>query len=211
MYTIRINNLDFDIHNGPIGIAHSGGADSAIMLYILMKYAAGPIHVYTCANKFKHRINPKIALDVIGKLIDITGRQDVYHHTFFTERQTFNTLFDPLKQFIDSGQVNIMYTAVTALPPDEDLTDSTKFSSDNGLYEKRNANVARPVYNGDKKQFYSPWFNQDKKFVAQVYEECMLTDVLYPITRSCEDTELKEGHCGKCWWCQERLWAFGKF
>jgi tRNA(Ile)-lysidine synthase TilS/MesJ len=54
MKTIKVNNLNFDIHNGPIGVALSGGADSAIMLYILMKFAPGPINVYTCANHYKN-------------------------------------------------------------------------------------------------------------------------------------------------------------
>ena len=207
MKTIQINNLDFDIHDGPVGIAHSGGADSAIMLYILMLHCSGPIHVYTLANKFKQRSNPRVAYNVICKLLDIFNRQDVYHHTFFTERQTFETLFQPLTNVTISGQVNIMYTAGTALPPDEDLK---KFSSDNGLYDKRNPNVVKPVYNGFNKKFYSPWWNVDKKFVKQVYDLFDMTDVLFPITRSCEAPNLTEGHCGTCWWCEERLWAFNK-
>ena len=210
MKTIQINKVDFDLHTGPIGIAHSGGADSAIMLYILMKYIEGPIHVYTCANKFKHRINPRIALDVIDKLLDITGREDVYHHTHFTEVQTFDTLFTPLKKVIDSGQITMLYTAGTALPPDEVLWDKSIFSTDCGLYEKRNPNEVRPVYNGSTKQIYSPWWNLDKKFVKDVYDELGMTDILYPITRSCEDPILTSGHCGSCWWCEERKWAFGR-
>lgn len=207
MKTIQINNLDFDVHDGPVGIAHSGGADSAIMLYIMMLYCPGPIHVYTLANKVKHRTNPKVAYNVICKLLDLIDRQDVFHHTFFTEKQTFDTLFSPLKTELDLGNINMMYTAGTALPPDEELK---KFSTDNGLYEKRNANTLRPLYNGTNKKFYSPWWNMDKKFVKQVYDYYNLTDVLYPITRSCEDLKLTEGHCGKCWWCEERQWAFGK-
>lgn len=207
MKTIKINNLDFDLHEGPVGIAHSGGADSAIMLYILMLNIQGPIHVYTCANKLKNRTNPIFALKVIGSLLDITGRNDVYHHTFFTNKQTHETLFKPLTEILKTGQINIMYTAGTALPPDEDLWDKTKFTTDCGLYNRRNQNTERSVYNG---KFYSPWWNKDKKFVAEVYKELAMTDILYPITRSCEDLYLTEGHCGKCWWCEERLWAFNR-
>lgn len=210
MKTIQINNLDFDLHDGPVGIAHSGGADSAIMLYIMMLHCQGPIHVYTCANKFKQRINPKIALDVIGKLLDITSREDVYHHTYFVEHQTLESLFGPLNNALRAGQVSMIYTAGTAMPPDVISRDPTIFSSDNGLYEKRNPNITKPVYNGTTKQFYSPWWNVNKKFVKQVYDELGMTNILYPITRSCEDPKLINGHCGKCWWCEERLWAFGR-
>lgn len=210
MKTIQINNLDFNIHDGSIGIAHSGGADSAIMLYILMKYAEGPINVYTCANRLKHRQNPVIALRVIGTLIDLVGRNDIYHHTHFTEKQTFDTLFAPLTKIIEKGDINILYAAGTALPPDEVLQNKSVFSSDNGLYKERNPNDIRPVYLGKTKQIYGPWWNKNKLFVRQVYDELGMTDLLFPITRSCEDKELIEGHCGKCWWCEERKWAFGK-
>lgn len=207
MKTIQINNIDFDVHDGPVGIAHSGGADSAIMLYLMMLHCTGPIHVYTLANKFKQRVNPKVAYNVICKLLDIVGREDIIHHVYFTEKQTFETLFRPLTEAIQSKQVNIIYTAGTALPPDAELKT---FSSDNGLYDKRNPNVKRPVYNGQDRKFYSPWWNCDKKFIAELYTQFNMLTTLYPITRSCEDPKLIEGHCGRCWWCEERVWAFGK-
>ena len=207
MKTIQIANLDFDLHQGPVGCAVSGGADSAIMLYILMKNIEGPIHVYTCANRIKHRVNPVIALRVIGQLIDLTGRDDIYHHSFFVETQTKTSLFSPLSAMIKQHNLNIMYTAGTALPPDRDLFDRTKFSSDNGLYTARNQNEQRPVYNGP---YYSPWWNKDKRFIAEVYRQLDMAETLYPITRSCESLTQTEGHCGQCWWCEERVWAFGK-
>lgn len=207
MKTLKINDLDFNVHTGPIGISMSGGADSAIMLYILMMHAVGPIHVYTCANKLKNRTNPVVALNILGYLIDLTKKTDIYHHTFFVDTQTFDSLFEPMKQVVNTGFVDIMYTAGTALPPDQDLWDKTKFSSDCGLYHKRNKNVLRPVYNG---KFYSPWWNQDKKFVFQVYQQFNLLDTLFPLTRSCESLTQFQGHCGQCWWCQERFWGFGR-
>jgi tRNA(Ile)-lysidine synthase TilS/MesJ len=51
MKTIQIGNLPIDIHDGAICISMSGGADSSILFYILMKYAPGPIHVFSCGNE----------------------------------------------------------------------------------------------------------------------------------------------------------------
>lgn len=206
MKTLKINNTDLDVHDGTIGIACSGGADSAILLYLIMLYCPGPIHVYTLANKVKQRTNPKVAYNVICKLLDITNRQDVTHHVFFAEKQTFDTLFNPLQKQLEYNNIDVIYTAGTALPPDAELK---KFSSDNGLYDKRNANTVRPLYNGITKKFYSPWWNKDKKFIKQIYDLYNMNEILFPITRSCEDPTIIEGHCGKCWWCEERLWAFG--
>ena len=53
--------------------------------------------------------------------------------------------------------------------------------------------------------------NIDKKGVAELYDYFGLMDTLFPLTRSCEDwTDDFSAHCGKCWFCLERLWGFGK-
>ena len=59
-------------------------------------------------------------------------------------------------------------------------------------------------------EFYQidPLINVDKKGVAKIYEEEGLTDTLFPVTRSCEGSESLHQHCGECWWCEERMWAF---
>ena len=46
---------------------------------------------------------------------------------------------------------------------------------------------------------------------AKIYQELDLMETLFPVTRSCEVTDKIEyyGHCGKCWWCEERHWGFG--
>jgi len=49
-----------------------------------------------------------------------------------------------------------------------------------------------------------------------MYTELDVMDSLFPVTRSCEWKESMGGddpgleHCGTCWWCEERLWAFNK-
>jgi 7-cyano-7-deazaguanine synthase in queuosine biosynthesis len=43
-----------------------------------------------------------------------------------------------------------------------------------------------------------------------IYKILNLETELFPITRSCENDDHIESHCGKCWWCQERIWAFGR-
>lgn len=55
-----------------------------------------------------------------------------------------------------------------------------------------------------------PYYNMDKKGIAKMYEDEGLMDTLFPCTRSCESDTQMTGHCGQCWWCEERMWAFGK-
>lgn len=199
---ILVNDIPIDIHSGPIGLLHSGGADSAILLYIMMKHSIGPIHVFTCANKLKGRINPKIASDVIGRCIDLTANQNVFHHTYYVEEQTFDSLFQNANKFLH--MISYMYTGVTAFPPIEVLKNLGDIPD---IFNKRDPEEKRPLYNG---KYYAPFFNHNKKDIYDMYKKLDLVDNLFPLTRSCEDFVLRSGHCGVCWWCKERHWAFGR-
>lgn len=59
-----------------------------------------------------------------------------------------------------------------------------------------------------------PFWKINKKQIAKIYEYYNLTDTLFPLTWSCESKKEHNGwwtyHCGKCWWCKERMWGFGR-
>jgi len=59
-------------------------------------------------------------------------------------------------------------------------------------------------------EFYEikPFFDLNKQAISCLYKEHNLLETLFPLTRSCEAQDLSTGHCGKCWWCEERFWAF---
>ena len=80
-----------------------------------------------------------------------------------------------------------------------------------------------------KYPFYAihPFVHRDKKYsTAAMYEQCGVTDTLLPLTYSCEmpygegekqkldaiirDNIHEEEHCGYCWFCLERAYAFGR-
>lgn len=200
---IKISGININIHEGPISILHSGGADSAVLLYILMTNTNETINVITCSNKIKGRTNSKIALDVIGTCIDITGNANITHSSFFVEEQTFDSLFLNTKMLFQNS--NIIYTGATSLPPDNLLRT---FKNDAGIYDNRDPNKIRPLY---RDKFYAPFFNHNKIHIRQMYEELGIIEKIFPLTRSCESLVLREGHCGECWWCEERFWAFGRY
>lgn len=198
-----MNSSDITIHRGKLGIALSGGADSAIVLYALMAGGADEIHVYTCSSKEKNRRGPRYAMDVIDKCCDLTGYTNVFHHIYQTPKQTLPALIDPLSKFIIQHRLDHMYTGITALPPDDAPNDIAFRSSERGF---RDPNEIKEVYNG---KWYRPLYNINKQEVANLYEEFGVMDSLFPVTRSCESLTLLDGHCGQCWWCEERLWGFG--
>ena len=59
---------------------------------------------------------------------------------------------------------------------------------------------------------FRPFTNIDKRGIAELYEHFGLMDTLFPLTKSCEGftPSWDSPHCGKCWWCLERQWGFGR-
>lgn len=208
MKTINLGLIDLDIHEGKLGVSVSGGADSAILLYLVMKYAdpESMIHVISCANKEKHNLNPRYALNVLEFCMELTGNRKVKQHTYFVERQTRETWGGGMLEFLQDNTVDMMYTGFTSNPPDSALATFTRETPPE-TSGRRDPNAVRPVYYSPR--IYTPFTNLHKQQIAELYKQEDLLDTLYPLTRSCENPELKEGHCGDCWWCQERKWGFG--
>jgi 7-cyano-7-deazaguanine synthase in queuosine biosynthesis len=204
MNTITVCGVDIDIADGPCGISMSGGADSSLLLYILMKNHPGPIHVFTCVSQFKLRGNHAVSQAVVKCCVELTGNQNVIHHTWFVEKQSNENLFDTQRHYRNLGLFDSMYSAVTANPP-ADIANS--FRHLNTEQAARDPNVTRPIWLDN---ICRPFTNIDKRVISNMYAELALRDRLFPITRSCESVEQSVGHCGICWWCEERQWGFGR-
>lgn len=205
-----VENVHFNVFNAPVGACVSGGADSALMLYFLLKYTDGPVHVFTFASEEKFLKNPMSSIRVISKCCELTGNYNVSHHIAYGKTQDKINLFKMPKEFLLNGTVNMVYTGVTKNPPAEIINN---FASENTENDERDPTVIRPNVIG---KWYRPWTNLDKQDLFHIYQHHNLLDTLFPVTRSCEwENEIKHGsdpglsHCGKCWWCQERLWGFG--
>lgn len=202
MKIIKVSNTIIHFHQGPIGISCSGGVDSSLLLFILMNYVKDPIHIFTCASKLKNYGTVKSSIDVIKKCIELTNNNNITHTIRYVDNQTVENLFYPQQYSL----INVMYTGITLNPPKE-VTDTFIETT---LETERDPGTIKSFYKQTSKLTYMPFANIDKKEVFNIYKELNLLESLYPLTRSCEDINLSEGHCGKCWWCEERLWAFEK-
>jgi 7-cyano-7-deazaguanine synthase in queuosine biosynthesis len=213
-YSISPAGVNLDIHSGPIGVSCSGGADSSILLYHLMREKEDTIHIFTTGNNQRSRYNVHAAVNVVEKIIQLTGNSNIEHHISYCEIQTREELFPKLQVYLDSNTTGIIYTGITSNPPKE-VTDTF------GLpVTETNRTPGNNPYMHHNNTFYTPWFNSDKLKIAEMYKEANLLEELYPITRSCEYDPTSNyfkniedpgtGHCGKCWWCEERKWAFGR-
>ena len=203
MKTIQIGNLPIDIHDGAICISMSGGADSSILFYILMKYAPGPIHVFSCGNGRTNNQEVEGAIRVINYVMKTIERHDVTFHAHWEKHKLTHNAFN--EDLIQKFNISVIYAGFTTPPPEDAITD---FDTEACYGGKHESGVTYPNYHRDGK-LYCPFANINKREIAALYKELDVED-LYSVTRSCESLTLIGGHCGKCWWCKERVWAFGK-
>lgn len=206
--SINTAGVNIDLYKGPIGIKASGGADSSILLYNLMKHKSdSTIHIFTTGLNIQHRYNVKVATRVIEKCIRLTGNSNIEHHIKYSEDA--NSLFTNLELYFNNNVINMMYTGITENPPRE-ITDKFTLPT---TEKEREPCTKKEHIRGKNKKFYTPLANFNKQKIAEMYQENNLMEDLFPLTRSCEPVDRKDiglSHCGECWWCQERKWAFGR-
>lgn len=201
---IKINkDVNLEINENNIGVLVSGGADSAILLYFLLKYTKNHLHIFTLSNKSKPIYNVKSSIDVIQKCAELTNNFNFTHHIKYDIYQDRINLFMLPKAYLEKNEIDCVYTGITKNPPGE---ITTSFYDKTTEDDERNPQQIRKTIKGN---FYAPWTNLNKKDLFEIYKKYNLLDNLFPLTRSCESHDvLNSNHCGMCWWCQERLWGF---
>ena len=149
---------------------------------------------------------------------------------YITEQQAM------VKLWYRKYRFNVLYNCVTSNPPEEDmLTEIKKHILDEYKYKiAKDHIVGRDKNREPENNIYSeaiqspfsgfvsirPFVHEDKKLTRQVYDYYGVTDALFPVTYSCETIqrehlydpkeEMDFEHCGYCFYCCERYYAFGK-
>lgn len=139
------------------------------------------------------------------------------------------------KNTIKQYSLDVVYSGLTSNPLKEDISEAVikKYGDDKitnialgyikGADPKREmgSNVYENVskYN-DKFSNIRPFIHADKKLVYDVYKYFGMLEELYPLTYSCETRHQEHrfkitdqhnwDHCGYCFFCCERIYAFEK-
>lgn len=204
MITVNAGPCTVDVHNNA-GILVSGGADSAILLYILLKYSTEPVTVYTLASKIKQRSSLYYSSKVIDKCLELTKKEFIYQKIIYVQQQNLKNLFLNPDNDWREKKISIIYNAETQIPPYE-VVELFQSKLDREIINLRNPNIVHKLYLNN--MHYRPFKNINKKQIFEIYNFFNVIDELFPLTRSCEDLTLFDKHCGHCWWCEERLWGF---
>lgn len=209
----------------------SGGADSSIVYYAmcdLFKHRDDvKIVVVTLDTDYKNQYiaSAKRIIQIVG---DLTGKYPIDHMTSTVPHSSENYTRGQdklVKRARKKYQITRMYSGLTRNPP----VDAMKSFFDLN-HAKFNINLKLAYENIDGRDktrdnaFKMPssfdvsgivFRHGDKTLVADAYNYYNMMDVLYPYTFSCESPPFKFEndmpiHCGHCFFCLERWYAFGR-
>lgn len=189
-----------------IGISLSGGADSALLAFILMNNYDGDLHFFTHASQEKSFRTVKNSILVIERCIELTKKINCYHHIKYDRQQQRDTFLNFLLDSVDSKIIDVMYTGTTSAPPNY-IQKNFNEQLPEGINARRDQNRIKQLYTHNNRLFH-PLINFSKKEIFSMYRDLNILDTIYPVTNSCENLHQHSGHCGECWWCEERKWAF---
>ena len=190
-----------------IGLKISGGADSAIVCYMLAKYITEErpditIHPVTGVSVLKG-YQLIYSSQVLQKIESLTSIKFAKHQTRTVSNDNYVRDQDMFIKFLYKKNLFAHhYTGITANP----TIDQTPELYTDQMPVERNR--------GPKKHdnTFSPLINIDKRGVSEHYTRLGVLEELFPLTRSCEDlTDNFDTHCETCWFCQERFWGFNRY
>lgn len=190
----------FKIFDGNIGCSISGGADSTILMYLLMKFANKPVKFYSAKSTLLPN-RAEAALACYNKCVELTGctTSELILTEYDVRLDSTNIFSKPIEDKAN-GIIDVIYTGITKAP-------GVVLDFSEEVLPRRVFDGLKPELDSDN--FYQPFINDNKTIIKDLYVEFDLLDSLYSITFSCiKSTTLT--HCEKCWWCSERFWAFGR-
>jgi 7-cyano-7-deazaguanine synthase in queuosine biosynthesis len=201
-------------HYNKIGMQVSGGADSALLLYILLSYLEkynknAKLHILTCADEKKGYSNASSSVKVISRIKTLLNPSiDIDQYIFYTDVQTRDKFSQIGIDWFNQNKIDISLWGTTENPPynEQEPADRPDY--------RNKGKFTNALTFVDNRIYHAPMIKSTKLEVAKIYKELNLEQTLFPYTRSCESRSKEKTnnfttHCGECWWCWERKWAFG--
>lgn len=198
-----------------VGIKLSGGADSAILAYMLGLYKKQvrdinivPITVIN-AKKPWQDIYAKAVVSFIENQLNIKFAEHIIPDEWLSPEEYSISQNVLVKNLYKTKVIDCHYAGITLNPPKEEVDIDELFTRDT---DRDASNTVKQLVSPRGRSF-TPLANINKRGVAELYRNYDLMNTLFPITRSCENMKVfhTEPHCATgCWWCLERQWGFGR-
>jgi len=208
--------FDIPTRYSKVGVKISGGADSALVTYMLARYVS---EIRTDIKIIPISLNAKgkhyqqlFASKVLNKISELTGVVFGKHYYTTIDASTSEAYVNGQEKFVDSlYSQRIMHCHLAGITANPDIKEAPHlFGPNKGLPSDDRTKLPQKRQQLER-TCWRPLINIDKKGVAELYNKLGIIDTIFPLTRSCEAiTEDFSKHCGKCWFCEERLWGFGR-
>lgn len=120
-------------------------------------------------------------------------------------------------KLIDAGEFSLVCSGISMNPPVEDQKKYmfTRVEPRRNQSKDNVTNIKNKIVLGKKIVHHNPFINSHKKVIAAFYHKYNLMDDLFPLTSSCvgtaTTTDFFTKPCEVCFWCQEKMWAFGYY
>lgn len=212
-----------------IGISLSGGADSALIAYLICSNSSADIHFTNQIRMWRTRPWQGYVADQVINWLKNNFPNNFYVHknlippemeepntTYITDeygksKPGNRIILRSFNEYIaQTEKLDALYGAVNQNP-------DVHFD---GALEERNEGVINPYFIHDGITIVHPFVHIRKDWIIQQYFDLGIQELLN-ITRSCEGefenitykTYIPGQYiptCGKCFWCKEREWALDK-
>lgn len=206
----------------------SGGADSAILLFMLAKYKKeyNPDIEFIISSS-EHALRPyqfefaKKVIEVVERHYSLGDYEHIKNHNRGGEH--YDEDMEKMNLPLLEDENTVQFMGITANPSVEELTEymNTIGAGDDFVVTREmDRDLDHPERFPEKEALIEPgvykfnrpftWIN--KNAVAEIYDYFGMREELFPVTRSCENSTLDfSSHCGECWFCHERRLGFGHF
>jgi len=206
--------IDMPDNKTRIGIRISGGADSSLLAYMMAVYKRDyrpdiDLFPMTVVHPLK-TYQAIFAQGALNKITELTGVKFEQLDAYYSEYKEPYDFLDQQRMasedWHDKRNIHAHVMGETINPPIEAELAEFGFVPNGGRDPSRDNLVNDP--NVLKQRIIR---NLNKKAIAELYRHFGILEDLFPITRSCEkNTDDFSEHCGRCWFCKERFWGFGR-
>lgn len=181
--------LNFD-SNIKYGILLSGGLDSALLLYLFIKYGNNAsIQPFTILKKDNAWIHANSIVDHFNKKTGVLIPSPIGIKTSSVHHSKQNSV--AVNEIFEKYSIDKLLIAINRIPEDLKNFPGAPIRS----ITVSNQNILIPFSDQTK-----------DKLISIIFSERI--EDLIPLTHSC--TERESGRCNRCWHCTERAWAFRK-
>jgi 7-cyano-7-deazaguanine synthase in queuosine biosynthesis len=198
-----VNLVDVNLYEGKKAVMLSGGTDSALLAFMLLKNTDEEIHFITFVTEKRKALEKSITDGILDFIKTKLPEAKFTHEYIDLGHMNNDDAWPILKSKMEAGEFDTLYRGTSAIPQDF-LNRPDKPTDNRPPLVERTEEMIHEGY-----RLYSPFINIHKRKIAELYEAVGALELI-PLTRSCSAKfGLDEDPCMVCYHCKVREWAFG--